>query len=58
MEHTRKNIWSPSSNISLYYTVSNIGPYLNCVFIADILDYFNNSKTKNESLFSEYSIFD
>ena len=40
------------------YTVSNISPQLNYIFIADILDYFNNSKTKNESSFSEYSIFD
>ena len=56
IEHTRKNIWSPLSNIT--YNASSIGPHLNCVFIADILDYFNNSKTKNESSFSEYSIFD
>ena len=58
IKHTHKNIWSPLSNITLYYNVSNIGPHLNCVFIGDILDYFNNSKTKNESSFSEYSIFD
>ena len=58
IKHTRKNIWSPLSNISLYYNASNIGPHLNCVFIADILDYFNNSKAKNELYFSEYNTFD
>ena len=60
IEHACKNIWSPDplSNMSLYYNASNIGPYLNCVFIADILDYFNSSKAKNESYFSEYNIFD
>ena len=60
IKHIHTSVWSPDplSNISLYYDASNIGPHLNCVFIADILDYFNNSKTKNESSFSEYSIFD
>ena len=57
VEHTYKNVLSPLSNMSLYYYASNIDPYLNCVFIADILDYFNNSKAKNESYFSEYLIF-
>ena len=61
IEHVRKNIVSSSENresVTTNYTVSNISPQLNYIFIADILDYFNNSKTKNESSFSEYSIFD
>ena len=58
IEHACKNVWSPLSNINLNYNASNISPHLNCVFIADILDYFNNSKTKNESYFSKYNIFD
>ena len=44
--------------VKVNYTVSNIGPQLNYIFIADILDYFNNTKTKNETYFSEYNIFD
>ena len=58
IKHNSKNIWSPFSNINLNYNASNIGPHLNCVFIVNILDYFNSSKTKNESYFSKYNIFD
>ena len=41
-------------SVTVNYTISNIGPpQLNYIFIADILDYLNSSKAKNESLFSE-----
>ena len=43
-------------SISVNYTVSNIDPLMNYIFIADILDYFNNSKTKIESYFSEFKL--
>ena len=39
-------------SVTVNYTVSNISLQLNYIFIADILDYFNISKTKNESFFS------
>ena len=39
--------------MTINYTVLNIGPQLNYVFIADIIDHFNNSKIKNEIYFSE-----
>ena len=42
--------------VTVNYSISNISPQLNYIFIADILDYFNNSITKNESYFSEYNI--
>ena len=58
IKHNRKNVGSPLSNINLNYNASNIAPHLNCVFTADILDYLNNSKTKDDSLFSKYSILD
>ena len=45
-------------SVKVNYTVSNIGPQLNYIFIVDILDHFNKSKTKNESYFSEYIIVD
>ena len=41
-------------SVTVNYTISNIGPQLKYIFIADILDYLNNTKAKNESLFSEY----
>ena len=59
-EHTHKDITCSlyiCQSLTVDYTVFNIGPQLNYIFIADILDYFNNSKTKNESCFSEYIIF-
>ena len=57
--HFQKNIMSSKDkSVTVNYTVSNIGPQLNYIFIADILDYFNNSKTKNESYFSEFSVID
>ena len=40
-------------SVTVKYTMVNVGPQLNYVFIADILDYFNNSKVKNESYFSK-----
>ena len=55
--HNKKYIHSlEDKSITVNYTVSNISLQLNYVFIADILDYFNISKTKNESFFSEFLI--
>ena len=60
IKHTHKDIMCFSSehcqSVTVNYTVSNIDPLMNYIFIADILDHFNDSKTKNESYFSEYSI--
>ena len=55
-EHNKKYIHSFLGNksVTVNYTVSNISPQLNYIFIADILDYFNMSRTKNESSFSEF----
>ena len=55
-EHSSKCIvcsLQDRQSVTVNYTVSNISPQLNHILIADILDYFNNSKTKNESYFSE-----
>ena len=43
-------------SVTINYTVINLGPQQNYIFIADILDQLNKSKTKNESFFSEYVI--
>ena len=43
--------------VTISYIVLNISPQLNYIFIADILDYFNNSKTMNELYFSECFYF-
>ena len=40
-------------SVTVKYIVVNVSPQLNYVFIADILDYFNNSKVKNVSYFSK-----
>ena len=60
IKHARKDIMCFSSDdcqsVTVNYTISNIDPLMNYIFIADILDHFNESKTKNESSFSEYSI--
>ena len=59
IEHDREDIVSSSENkesVIVNYTASNISTQLNYIFTADILDYFNNSKTKNESSFSKYNI--
>ena len=45
-------------SVIINYTVSNIGPQLNYIFTANLLDYLNNSKRKNQSYFSEYNILD
>ena len=57
-EHNKKYIHFSleDKSVTINYTVSNISPQLNYTFIADILDYFNMSKTKNESFFSEFLI--
>ena len=54
----QKNLMSSEDkqSITVNYTITNISPQLNYIFIVDILDYFNMSKTKNESFFSEYNI--
>ena len=55
-EHNKKYIHSSleDKSVIVNYTVSNIKPQLNYIFIADILGYFNNSKTKNRSSFCEF----
>ena len=57
-EHNKNYIHSSleDKSATVNYTVSNISPQLNYIFIADILDYFNMSKTKNESFISEFLI--
>ena len=45
-------------SVTVNYTVSNIDSLMKYVFIADILDHFNNSKAKNVSFFSKYAVFD
>ena len=56
MEHSQINI-IPSSedseSVTINYTVLNIGPQLNYIFIGDLLGHLNKSKTKNSSYFSE-----
>ena len=55
-EHTPKCIIcsiEDRQSVTVNYIILNIDPQLNYIFIADILDYLNNSKTKNESYFSE-----
>ena len=44
--------------VRVNYNVSNVGPQLSYIFFADILDYFNNTKTKNETYFGKYKIVD
>ena len=55
-EHNKRYIHSSleDKSVSVNYTVSNISPQLNYIFIADILDYFNMSQTKNKSSFCEF----
>ena len=58
IEHSHKDIICCSedcNSIIVHYNVSNIGPQLNYIFTADILDYLNNSKARNMSYFSEYN---
>ena len=40
-------------SVTVNYNVTNVGPQLNCVFIADIMDSFDYIKAKNESYFSK-----
>ena len=59
-EHSHKDITCSSNNcqsVTVNYTISNISPLMRYTFTIDILDYFNNSKMKNVSNFSEYIIF-
>ena len=59
IKHTHKDIVCTSEDrhsVTIDYITSNVDQELNCVFIADILDYSNISKTKNESYFSEYNV--
>ena len=57
-DHNKKYIHSSLEykSVTVNYTVSNISPQLNYIFIADILDYYDMSKTRNESFFSEFLI--
>ena len=60
-KQTQKEITCSSKDcqsVTVNYTVSEIYPLMRYVFIADILDHFNNSKAKDESSFSKYNIFD
>ena len=55
-EHSHKDIVCCSEDcksVSVHYNVSSTGPQLNYIFIANILDYLNNSKASNVSYFSE-----
>ena len=45
-------------SVIINFTVSNISSQLNYIFIANLLDYLNNSKKKNQSYFSEYNTLD
>ena len=57
IEHTNIDIvcsLDDCQSVIINYSVSNIGPQLNYIFIVDLLDYFNNSKGKNQSYFSEF----
>ena len=59
IKHTQKDIMCSSEScqsVTINYNVFNIDPQLKYIFIVDILDYFNNSKTKNESCFSEFKL--
>ena len=59
-EHIRKDIICSSEDresVTVNYTIENIGPQLNYIFIVDILDHFNKSKTKNKSSFSEFKSY-
>ena len=55
-EHNKKYLHSSleDKSVTVNYTVSNISPQLNYIFIADILDYFNMSITNNKSPFCEF----
>ena len=60
-EHTRKDITcslEDRQSVPVEFVIFNISPQENYIFTANVLDHFNNSKTKNESSFSKYSIFD
>ena len=57
VEHTRQNITCSLEDrqlVTVDYFIFNISPQQNYIFTANVLDYFNNSKTKNESYFSKY----
>ena len=59
IKHIQKDIVCSSEDCqssTINYTVSNIHPLMMYIFIVDTLDYLNNSKTKNESNFSEYKV--
>ena len=59
IEHAQKDIVCSSQDcqlVTINYTVLNIDPQLNYIFIADILDHLNNSKTRNESYFSKFKL--
>ena len=56
VEHTREYITGSlgeRQSVTVDYVILNNSPQQNYTFTAYVLDYFNNSKTKNESSFSE-----
>ena len=55
-EHSHKDIMCCSEDcksVAVQYNISSTGCQLNYIFIADLLDYLNNSKARNMSYFSE-----
>ena len=59
-EHIRKDIVCSSEDtesVMVNYTVLNIDPQLNYIFIVNIVDHFNKSKTRNEFNFSEFNSY-
>ena len=59
-EHIRKDIVCSSEDrvsVTVNYTVLNISSQLNYIFIVDILDHFNKSKTTNEFNFSKFNSY-
>ena len=58
IEHTREDITcslEDRQSVTVGYVIFNISLQQNYVFTANVLDYFNNSKTKNESSFSKWT---
>ena len=58
VEHTCEDITlslEDRQSVTVDCVISNISLQQNYIFTANVLDYFNNSKTKNESSFSEFT---
>ena len=56
VDYVQKNIASSQDEQSVIvnYTVSNIDPQMNYIFIVDLLNHLNHSKTRNMLYFSEW----